>query len=181
MHCWQWQKQNSERFSNPAMTPELCGFYAFSVYNTTHMHLHYAVFLPHPYHYFFNKLKEGLWWGYTSGVATGGMGGSRPTTSVQIAQICWKVFFTYRGYAMYVYCNIHCSPAKKHGSDPFFGGWRRHWGIHLYTHLSGSYTNGGILAYTHTHLFTYDYSTELDSAVHSTLHSWWLNRPWSSI
>ena len=51
-----------------------------------------------------------------------------------LAQIRWKVFFTYRGgYPMYVYCNFYCSPAKKHGSDPpLFWGWRRHWTSRLF-------------------------------------------------
>ena len=36
------------------------------------------------------------------------------------------------GLLFNVYCNFYCSPAKKNGSDPhFWGGWRRHWQIHV--------------------------------------------------
>ena len=66
-------------------------------------------------------------------VATGGIGGSGPTTFVQTPPETranpLKSFVMYRGCPMYVYCNFYCSPAKKHFSDPpTFLGLKFHWG-----------------------------------------------------
>ena len=60
----------------------------------------------------------------SSGVATGGMGGSGPPTFIQtfpeISANPLKSFFIYKGDPMYIYCNFYCSLAKKNGSDPHF-------------------------------------------------------------
>ena len=59
------------------------------------------------------------------GTGGGVMGGSGPQfcsdPSWDKRKSVEKLFYIY-GVPMYVYCYFHCSPAKKHGSDPHFFG-----------------------------------------------------------
>ena len=80
-----------------------------------------------------NITRQALRWnpqGNSSGVATGGMGGSGPPLLfrplLRFAQIRWEEFYIWGVPCMYI-VTFYCSPAKKNCSDPpLFLGWLRH-------------------------------------------------------